>query len=116
MAKPSSFFNNSKIEMEKEKNDHNKRISHLLEMIDIEMCSFITKFVLDGRSLQDVMPVAHRTLFFHTMNSGSIYRQYVLAHIVFNHEMYADKSYTLEKFKEIVNVNPEAGSKVKNED
>ncbi len=96
---------NTKIEAEKD--EHFDRIYALRKACEIEMFAYIEKFILDGRRLGEVFPVAHQSVLDDVSKEGCVYGHYVLEHIIANEELFKDKDYVLQGYKAMFNEGPE---------
>jgi len=75
-------FRPASTDLESEKNRHYDRIDMLRTACEMEMFDYIKKYVLDGRELGEVYPVAHYSAVNDVEEKGYVYGHYVLEHII----------------------------------
>jgi hypothetical protein len=98
------FFGFSPVvtDLDNEKDRHYDRINKLRDTCEREMFAYIEKYVLDGRELGEVFPVAHYSAVNDVEEKGYVYGRYVLEHIIEYEDDFSNKADVKQCYESMV--------------
>lgn len=98
------FFGFSPVvtDLDNVKDRHYDRIVKLRKACEMEMFAYIEKYVLDGRDLGEVYPVAHVSVVNDVEEKGYVYGHYVLEHIIEYEDNFSNKAGVKQCYESMV--------------
>lgn len=101
MNEMTGYFLSANTEIKAEKDKHLERIYELRKACEKEMFTYIEKYILDGRRLDEVFPVAYQSVLDDVNDEGYVYGHYVLEHIIDYTDIFSEKEEIRERYLEI---------------
>lgn len=100
----SEFFGSavSSSEIVLTREEHLDQIIAFRKEFELSMFSYIEKYILDGRSLGEVFPVAHRSAVEEVFDNRYVYGHNVLEHIIEYTDLFSNKEKIREGYLEMV--------------
>lgn len=101
-AASNEAFHTDIAETQTVRDDHFDQICALRMEYELAMCSYIEKYILDGQSLIEIFPVAHRSSLEDIFDAGCVYGHYVLEHIIEYEKDFSNKAAVKQCYESMV--------------